>query len=1635
MATRTETFSERGANIAAIVAEVCALLERSSSAGHPPLLCDFARHFLTRAPRAYLLARSPEQLAAIAAGAFAFLQEAGPDVPNVQVKQPEEEGWTANATILRANLTDRPFVVDTIREYFSSEPFSIHYFVHPVLGVGRDAGGRVLAIADPGEGDRDEALVHCELSRMTDPERLEWIRSEVERRLGDVIAATEDFQAMLSALAQAAASVHELAHSVPNRAEELNEVADFLRWLRNGNFVFLGYRAYDILETDDTLLRVESGSGLGILRDEARSTYADGVPLSELPEALQRRVAAGPTLIVSKANAESTVHRRARMDYIGVKKLDTNGRVVGERRFLGLFTSKAYAEDAETIPILRRKLERILRESGAQPGSHDFKEIQTIFNSMPKEELFQASTAELLHEVQTVLALLFADEVHVTVRPDPIGRGVSVMVILPRGRFSSEVRLKIQEAVARRLRGTVLNYYLSLGAGDQARLHFHLSADPEIAEALDPHDLEQDVVQIIRSWDDRLLDALDQLLPAGEAQQLVARYAPALSEEYRAATLPHVAVHDIEQLERLRRGGPGVAIDLRSPRGRGRPEDFAGVTVLKLFLRDERLVLSEFMPILESLGLRVIEVTPFGISGPELPSFMIYSFAVTGPGGEQLPLERAPLLAESILAVRSGTTPNDALNALTLSVGLRWREVDVLRTYVNYLFQLGVVPSRVSITRALGRNPEVARTAFELFRARFDPDEPTEGDGGAPLIGREARIEALRGALGGALQAVATLADDRALRKLAAVLDATVRTNYFRHGGADPTSTSGGVPYISIKVRSADVEELRRSRLVAEVYVFSARMEGVHLRGAHVSRGGIRWSDRVDDYRTEVMGLVQTQIVKNAVIVPGGSKGGFITKLILEDRDEMLAEAAEQYRTLIRGILDVTDNLVDGEIVPPERVIRYDGDDPYLVVAADKGTAHLSDAANAVAAEYGFWLGDAFASGGSQGYDHKKEGITARGAWVCVKRHFREMGKNIQEEPFTVIGVGDMSGDVFGNGMLLSRQIRLIAAFDHRHVFIDPDPDPASSYAERERLFRMGRSSWADYDQSTLSGGGLIVPRDAKQVVLTPEAREALDLGEAPDPTDGEALVRAVLRAPAELLWNGGIGTYVKDPEETHAEVGDTGNDAVRIDADELRCKVIGEGGNLGLTQRARIRFSLQGGRLNTDALDNSAGVDMSDHEVNLKILLTPSVAAGRLSLDDRNRLLREMTDPVCDLVLAQNRSQSLAVSLDEVRSRDGLNDFAALITAFERDKLLERGPEGIPSSDTLQERAAEGLGLTRPTLSVLLAYAKLHAHPHLLSSDFPDDPVGESYLVAYFPEHAIEAAGVDQLRRHRLRREIVTTSVVNDLVDLMGSSFLLHAARDTGRDVAEVVRAWVVSSLFAGAPRLRRELGRLEQSRPTSEVYRWYFGLARVLARTTRWVLANLAPDASVATILEQHLDGLKHLRKDFGQIVTGADQLLFTSILEEIRPLAIEDAFAERIVTLRFLPQLLDILRIARELGTEPVVTGRAYYRVSERYDCARLRQALQLTSWATRWEKRYAHLLVEDIDRAHRSLARQLLRTGDAGGDLERSLESLELTHARAATAFREQLHELDGLDPTPLAAYGVAIRMLADVAAAR
>jgi glutamate dehydrogenase len=1619
-----------GMPAASLLAAVADELRGRAAEGEAALVVRFGELFLADATAEFFTGRTPATVAALVLSAFRHLQRSAPDRADVAVVAPEQEGepWSAPVTLIRTHVAEAPFIVGTIREYLHGRQLQVEGFLHPVLQVVRDAEGAVVSVAPGSAGSPLESLVHCEVSRISDPALVEEVREELRASLEDVLVVTTDFAAIMDTLNETITALDRAVQRLPGRVAEAREVQEFLRWLRP-NFVFLGYCETGATSAPDGRgLMEEAGTRFGIARQPdwsdriRRATERPPQPAATTADdaAADATVPRWPPrlLTVTQTDAESTVHRRERMHSIAVRTVDAADRIVGERHFLGLFRARAYQEEAEHIPILRHKLRLILDAAGWREDSHNYREAIKIFNSMPKEELFLATAVDIGREIEAILTQYYTHEVRVMLRPDPTGRTISAMVIMPRDRYSGRARRGIQAELIRQLDATLLNTNLVMGGGEQARLHFQFAASTERMKAAVAEQIEQRVRALIQTWADVLEVQLARSRTSDEARRQAHRWGAAFSPEYQAATQPEDAVADIDAIEAMEAAGRSVDLRLSNQE----PAGGERVTRLTVYMRGIGLVLSDVMPGLENAGLRVLSMSPFEARENDDTTF-VYVFAVQDAAHEPIDLDaRGSVLAEALLAVGAGETTNDPLNVLVLRAGLAWREVDILRAYCEYAFQLGLAPARVALTGALRAHPSAARLLVAMFIRKFDPSassDPAE---------RQAELDALCTEFMASLEDVTSLADDRALRHLLALLGATVRTNYFLHGGAQPTGRSGGVPYISLKILSEAIQSLVPSRLRAEVWVQSARMAGIHLRRGPVSRGGLRHSDRPDDLRTEVLGLVRTQSVKNCVIVPAGSKGGFVIRRHRADPQRAAAEVEAQYRTLIRGLLDLTDNLAQDGVSRPDSLVVHDDADPYLVVAADKGTATFSDSANEVAAEYGFWLGDAFASGGSNGYDHKGVGITARGAWECVRRHFRELGRDTQTGPFTVVGIGDMSGDVFGNGMLLSRQIRLIAAFDHRHIFVDPTPDATSSFAERQRLFALGRSTWLDYDRALLSEGGFIVPRGIKSIELPPAAATALGVADDLRRMDGETLVRTILRAPVDLLWNGGIGTYVKAPAERHADVGDSVNDAVRIDASELRCRVLGEGGNLGLTQRARVHFALNGGLCYTDAIDNSGGVDMSDREVNLKILLHPAVADGRLDRAGRNALLRELTDAVTARVLHDNRSQSLAISLDVRRAADSFEDFHGLMVAFERNRVMDRAGEALPKLEDLGERRELGQSLTRPELAVLLAYTKLTLKPALVAGTVLDDPAMAGYLADYFPAAAVEAAGTTALEAHRLRREIIATQLANEMVDLMGVTFLHRLTRDTGQSEAAAARAWFIAARLSGASELRAQLTVLEQRLPSDVIYRWLLGLARVLERTTRWILANVDASAPIDVVIEQYLDGLRELRGDFRAIVAGADRELFEARVAEARELTEREDLAASIITLRFFDQLMEILTVARDTGQPAARVGRSYYLASELLGVPRLREAIFAAAGDNRWDQRLAQSLDEDLGRAHRALTAAAVSDGSDDEPVDELLARVAARHGPMLDAYRALLDDIAADERPSLAALTIAVREL-------
>ncbi|HEX7000486.1 MAG TPA: NAD-glutamate dehydrogenase, partial [Trueperaceae bacterium] len=1544
-------------------------IERTAGRADAELLERFVSALFDKADDAFFDQFDSDSLYAMAVDGFAFLKALGNEDMKVEVLNPvfEADGWESHYTVVRLVMTDRPFIVDSVQAEIARQGLELAYQLHPILDVVRDENGEVVDLGAE-TGGRAEAFEMFFVERVEGAEaRL--LQSRLKHVLTDVYRATRDYKAMLEQSARAAEYLLSLSQAgtkpdasitvdevTSDLSEELDEYAAFVQWLEDENYVYLGYREYQLVELDgETNLQVVEGSGLGILADESDSGYRDPVPLSQLSPQLRERVTGGRLMVVTKTNAEATVHRARRMDYVGVKVLGDKGQVIGERRFLGLFTGKAQNTPVEAIPILRRKLRQVLELDEAVPGGHDYKAIVAAFNSLPREELFGTDPEQLHKDIRAILSLEQERGAKLRLRADPLKRGILAMVVMPRESFNSDVRRSIQDFLQERLQATSCDYRLALSEDqDHARFHFYFPTEVDMS-AVDVKELESAVTELARSWRDDVRARLIEAHGDVEGRALAKRYVGAFDEGYEAEVSPAQAVRDIANLESLGMGA--VGFDLINK------VDDHEASVLVYYPSGRSRALSDVLPILENLGLRVLDQNPYDLVVDGEPRG-VDVYRVQDRAGKQLDVrqDKARLL-EALLALAAGSAESDSLNQLVLYAGLSVRQVSLLRAYQMYYSQLNLVTSPAFVTSTLLSHPDVAGLLVRYFEMRFDPK--LAGDSGEPLAPAQ-REPALRGARDevlSALSSVATLAADQALRGLLDLMAATVRTNYFL-----------GHPRISFKIDSHQVGSMPQPRPMYEIGVHSPTVEGTHLRGGKVARGGIRWSDRPDDFRTEVLGLMKTQMTKNAVIVPVGSKGGFVVKRAPADQAKLREHVRSQYQEYIRGLLDVTDNIVDGETVHPEGVLVYDDDDPYLVVAADKGTATFSDVANATAAEYDFWLGDAFASGGSAGYDHKGMGITARGAWEVVKRHFAEMGVNVFADEFTVAGIGDMSGDVFGNGMLYTDKIRLVAAFDHRHVFIDPNPDAKRSFEERKRLFELPRSSWADYDTSLISAGGGVFERGAKSVPISPEMKELL--GIEADQLSGQDLIRAVLSAPVDLLWNGGIGTYVKSSTERHAEVGDSANDAVRVDADDLRAKVVGEGGNLGFTQLARIEYARAGGRIDTDAIHNSAGVDTSDHEVNIKICLAPLLRSGAISRAQRDELLVQMQDDVARLVLRDNDSQSLAISLALRSSASDPELFGSLLDYLVESAGLDRAVEFLPTPRQLAERRSEGVSFTRPELAVMLAYVKMGLYRRLLETSLPDDPQLSHYLMEYFPtllrERHPEAIGA-----HSLRREITATQLTNVVVDLLGMEFVHRAVRQNGATPVEVVRAALTAMELLGTLEFADALQERDDVTPPEASYAAHRAMSQAVEGVVSWLLSGDLAKRPIKDVVAIYGSPVATLQGELERFLPAAEKRRFRASVKQHVKGGLEERMAERVAGLEYVPAGMGVVEAARAAEVDMEVAATAFFALGERLALGRLRDALRQLPTSGSWEKIAQTGIVLDLRSAQQRLTTAYLR----------------------------------------------------------
>jgi glutamate dehydrogenase len=1625
-----------------VAAATAGLPDGLTDVGRATLLRRYYRHVMPED----LAGRSDADLYGAALSHFRLAARRPQGTVNVRVLSPdlERDGWGGGRTVVEIVTDDMAFLVDSVSAELNRKGRSISLVIHPQIAVRRDITGTLQEIADHsgatrGPGETAESWMHVEIDRVADAAEAQAIEADLRRVLSDVRDAVEDWQKMGEAAFRVA---DDLAGAdgfpSPDADPDRFEAWELLRWLADNHFTFLGFREYELVDEDgrDVLYAVP-GTGLGILRGDAGRSAA-----FEALSAEARAMARDPRpLTITKSSTRSTVHRPAYLDFVGVKRYDEEGRVCGERRFLGLFSRAAYAESVLRIPVLRRKVDALYELTGFRPDSHRGRDLLEAVETYPRDELFQIEAPELCSILLSVLHIKERRRLRLFLRADPFGRFVSALVYLPRDRYNTENRLRMQDILVDELRGVSIDYTSQVSESVLARLHFVVRIDPDLPVAerppLDAARIEARLAEATRAWSEDLGDVLRSALGQERGTALLRTYADAFPAGYREVFGPMVAFADIERLEALP-PEDGLAVALHDP-----DAEHSGDLRFRIYRTGSAVSLSEVLPVLQHMGVEVTDERPFPLERPDGREAWVYDFGLRTDGTEPNDVTEAlrALFEETFAAVRAGLAESDTLNRLVLHGGMTWRQVSVLRAYVKYMRQAGTTFGQEYIESVVTGHVDIARMLVRLFEARFSPEL-----GPADAPGRTALAAGLTEEITGALDAVQSLDADRILRSLLTLVTATLRTNFFVHAASDQLagSPADGVPreYLALKLDPTAIPELPAPRPMFEIWVYSPRVEGVHLRFGPVARGGLRWSDRREDFRTEVLGLVKAQMVKNAVIVPVGAKGGFVVKRppSPDDRAAFAAEGVACYRTFIAGLLDLTDNLKGGQIVPAERVVRHDGDDAYLVVAADKGTARFSDIANSISLERGFWLGDAFASGGSVGYDHKAMGITARGAWESVKRHFRERGIDCQAEDFTCVGIGDMSGDVFGNGMLLSRHIRLVAAFDHRHVFLDPDPDAEVSFAERARLFALPGSSWADYDPALISPGGGVHPRSAKSIPLTPEVRSRLGIPDDVERMTPQEVIRAILTAQVDLLWNGGIGTYVKASTETNAEVGDKGNDAIRVDGNQLRAACVGEGGNLGFTQRGRIEYArtpvrafpdeagelrAEYGRINTDAIDNSAGVDCSDHEVNIKILLDGVVAAGDLTPAARDELLASMTEEVAQLVLRDNYSQNVALANSAAQSAVLLHAHGRYIKRLESEGLLDRELEFLPSAKEIAARGAEGAGLTAPELAVLLAYTKITLDREILASDLPDVPALRRELHAYFPT-ALREAYAEQIDAHPLRREILTTSVVNAVVNNAGITFVHRLREETAANSADIVRAHLVAREVFDLERFWTAVEDLDNVVPAAVQTRMSLQARRLAERGTRWLLHKRRPPLDITREVDLFTEGTAEVLRMLPKIVRGSDLEALEGARDSLVAAGVPHELAERSAAMDNAFSALDIVEVARDSGRPVGEVTEIYFMLADRLSIAGLLARINALPRDDRWRAMARASLREDLFGAHAALTADVLAAGEASATPEQRFEAWHAGATGSVEQAGRMFAEIAAADSYDLAMLSVAMR---------
>lgn len=1535
----------------------------------------FTELFYSQIPLMELELVSEAQAAALAYDMFGFFEARDPNQASIRIYEPKktEHGFDSHHIFLQIACNDRSFLVDSLTNEIVAMGFTIHTTFHPLFCTMRDAKGRLKQLlTDDSESGNKESLIHFELSPLPNDISAEKLEAQLRSVLYNINLATSDWRAMLGKAQQAKEAIGRAKHY---NQQDMQEAQAFIDWLMHRNFVFLGYAGVDFsgdVNTPVPVLNPESLLGV---------SKVDEIPLE---------ISLAPQLVdVRKASRYSKVHRRALMDVITVKRINAEGEVDGEHRFYGLFTSTAYYQSAAEIPLVGRKIERLLRHAGFDPYSHNGKALVAILQFMPRDELFQISEDELFVLSMGVLALEARPGVKLFARMDVARRYISALVYVPRELFSTDVRIQISQTLEKYFHATIENYETYIGDSPLARLHIMFRTADNTPESLDLAVIEKEIATSIMLWSDRLKEALFAHLGEQQAERVFRSYSHAFDAAYVSRYPILSTVYDIKRMEACLEH-KGLEIDLYQER-----DDDKKTLHVKIYNIEEDIALSDILPKLEHMGLHVLDEFPYVVRPADSPCLHIRDIRMQLLHADDVSLAQVkPNFEELMLKTWHGEVEDDTLNSLVFAPGLNVRQIELLRGLYKYLRQINFTYGKLATGRTLLAHPELARLLVQLFETRFDPSEGEEE--------RKDKMAMLSSKIEQGLSHVDSLQEDRIIGTLHQLILSILRTNYFKRG------QTGASEVLSFKIKSANVPGIPLPKPYVEIFAYSARVEGVHLRGGKVARGGLRWSDRHEDFRTEVLGLMKAQMVKNAVIVPVGSKGGFVVKRVKpSNREAFLAEGIECYKQYLRSMLDITDNIVDGKIVPPKNVVRHDEDDPYLVVAADKGTASFSDTANGVSAEYGFWLDDAFASGGSVGYDHKEMGITARGAWVSVERHFYEMGHNIHENPFTITGIGDMGGDVFGNGMLLSQNIQLVAAFNHLHVFLDPAPDPQASFAERKRLFEMPRSSWMDYNSELISKGGGVFERSAKSITLSAEIQKTL--GTDAKQVSPDELIQIILKAPVDLLWNGGIGTYVKATYESHEDVGDRANNHLRVDAPEIRAKMIGEGGNLGLTQNARIEYAKHGGRINTDAIDNSAGVDCSDHEVNIKIGLQKAMAKGSLTLEARNTFLESMTENVAELVLRDNQLQTQAISIEQQYAAQRLPSHSQLMRNLEKRGLLDRAIEHLPNETTLTELRDKNQGLTRPEISVLLAYSKITLFADIMDSTMPDESYFSVDLLRYFPKD-MQNRFDSEIKDHSLKREIIATVATNSMVNRAGVGFYFDILEDTKLPVRDIVAAY---SLSRDLLRMRDVWGEIEQLGETIKpelLASIYDSISKLLKTLTYWLLRHRSLPLDVNRVMDEFCSPTNETMAGLFDMLTNDQQTPVAGRAKSYTQQAVPDALANRLAQLPMLRGLLDICNIANTQKQPPLVVGKVYFALAETLCFVRITERANDISTNNRWDRLALQSLIHEYYDELARITAYIFATHDGNLDLFISSEEVVLDRMLAVVSDmleREQL----------------------------